>query len=92
VDGWLRCIYTGHVSQSGRDVFDILSIQSDTKTSSGETKVWRIDHPDVSDPLSVYPAIPLKAGDRIKINAGGCVQTGGMGATWKLYTNPSGDD
>jgi hypothetical protein len=28
-------------------------------------------------------------GDQITINAGGCVQTGGWGATWKRYVNPS---
>ena len=78
--------------QSGRDIFDIISIQSDTKNEFGETKVWRIDHPDVIDPQRIYEHITFKPGDTIKIDAGGCVQTGGMGSTWKLYTNPSGDD
>lgn len=92
VDGTLRCTFSSQVSQSHRDIFNILSISSDTKDSSGETKVWRIDHPDVIAPLSTYPQITIKPGDRIRIAAAGCVQIGGMGNTWKLYTDPSGDN
>jgi len=92
VDGVLRCIFSQHKSQSGRDIFDIISIQSDVKNDFGETKVWRIDHPDVIDPQRTYEAISFKPGDTVEIVAGGCVQTGGHGATWKLYTNPSGSN
>ena len=66
VDGTLRCTFTSEVSQSHRDIFNILSISSDTKDSSGETKVWRIDHPDVIAPLSTYPQITIKPGDLIQ--------------------------
>ncbi len=91
VDGFLRCVLSAHPSQSGRDVFDIISVSSDTTTSSGETKVWRIDHPDVIDLQRNYPDIRFAPGDKIQISAGGCVQTGGSGATWKSYTHPTGD-
>jgi hypothetical protein len=34
--------------------------------------------------------IPLKRGDEVTVDACGCVQTGGVGDTWKLYVNPRG--
>jgi hypothetical protein len=37
-----------------------------------------------------YPQIKFLPGDSVSIDAGGCVQTGGSGKTWKLYVNPSG--
>jgi hypothetical protein len=39
-----------------------------------------------------YPNVVFQAGDRVQIRAGGCVQTGGIGKTWKRYVNPSGKD
>jgi hypothetical protein len=53
--------------------------------------IWRIDSPDVRKRESVYPAIRLLSGDSVRISAGGCVQTGGHGDTWKLYVNPPKD-
>jgi hypothetical protein len=37
-----------------------------------------------------YKDIRFQPGDVVTINAGGCVQTGGSGATWKSYVNPLG--
>lgn len=36
--------------------------------------------------------ITLLKDDRVTIRACGCVQTGGVGKTWKRYVNPSGPD
>jgi hypothetical protein len=39
-----------------------------------------------------YNNVVFTPGDLVTITAGGCVQTGGTGATWKRYVNPSGDN
>jgi hypothetical protein len=51
----------------------------------------RIDQPFVAGPSYEYQSIAFQPGDAITINAGGCVQTGGGGDTWKRYVDPSGD-
>jgi hypothetical protein len=89
VDGALRCVFFHHPSQSGRDTFDIISM-TESEGSTGKTTNWRIDHPDVINPISYYPMVSFKQGDQIKINANGCVQTGGSGDTWKRYVDPQG--
>lgn len=38
------------------------------------------------------PGIFLKKGDLVKVDANGCVQTGGSGDTWKRYLDPQGDN
>jgi hypothetical protein len=50
----------------------------------------RIDEPTVTRRLSTYPQITFSPGDHVTVQAGGCVQTGGTGKTWKRYVNPSG--
>jgi hypothetical protein len=50
----------------------------------------RISQPTVTKATTNYQQIPLHYGDRVRISAGGCVQTGGSGPTWKLYVNPQG--
>jgi hypothetical protein len=72
------------------ETVDVLSLKSDATTPTGETKVWRIDEPDVSKPNVAHQPIALKAGDTVAIQAGGCVQTGGLGLTWKSYADPRG--
>lgn len=52
--------------------------------------ICRIDEPIVTQRLTDYPQVTFQVGDRVTISAGGCVQTGGTGATWKRYLNPSG--
>lgn len=54
--------------------------------------VYRIDRPNVTKRYTTYPSITFRTGDTITIEGGGCVQTGGSGATWKRYVNPSGPD
>ncbi|WP_315823294.1 hypothetical protein [Paraflavitalea speifideaquila] len=45
--------------------------------------------PDVKK-ASYNTGIFVKPGDTISLTAGGCVQTGGIGKTWKRYVDPSG--
>ena len=52
--------------------------------------LWKIDRPNVTRPRTQYPSIKFHPGDDVMIFAGGCVQTGGVGRTWKSYTNPLG--
>ncbi len=40
--------------------------------------------------LTEYPTVRFHLGDRVRVSAGGCVQTGGAGRTWKRYVNPAG--
>jgi hypothetical protein len=58
--------------------------------------VWRIDQPNVRQGETEYPSITFRQGDLISVFAGGCVQIGGGGLTWKRYVNPTarskGDD
>ena len=68
------------------DTFDIVSKQSDTAAST----VWRIEAPNVKQKETDYPEVVFHPGDTVSIDAGGCVQTGGSGLTWKRYVNPSG--
>jgi hypothetical protein len=64
-----------------------------THTVKGRnTETWRIDQPNVKQHITEYPQIRFQPRDRITIDAGGCVQTGGLGPTWKLYVHPSGGD
>ena len=37
-------------------------------------------------------AVTFSPGDRVLVTAGGCVQTGGYGPTWKRYVRPTGPD
>ncbi len=68
------------------DTFDVVTKLQDTSAST----VWRIDEPNVKQPATSYQQIKFVPGDRISVDAGGCVQTGGHGRTWKRYVNPSG--
>jgi hypothetical protein len=60
-------------------------------TKSGpDLDVWEIRRPNVKQPITRYKSIIFRSGDQIAIEAGGGVQTGGKGKTWKLYVNPQG--
>ncbi|HEX3967600.1 MAG TPA: hypothetical protein VHW70_06515 [Edaphobacter sp.] len=63
-----------------------------TCSNAGVTSTCRITEPNVKQRITNYPQITFKAGDSVTVSAGGCVQTGGSGATWKLYVNPSGSN
>jgi hypothetical protein len=61
-----------------------------TCSAGGQTTTCTITEPNVKQRLTNYPQIAFKAGDTVTVRAGGCVQTGGVGDTWKSYVNPSG--
>ena len=61
-------------------------------TNSSQTTVCVINQPIVTQRLTPYPQITFKPGDVVTVSAGGCVQTGGRGKTWKRYVNPSGSN
>jgi len=82
----LIAILAGATLARAADTFDILTKQSETPTST----VWRIETPNVKQKETNYPQITFAPGDTVSIDAGGCVQTGGSGLTWKLYVNPGG--
>lgn len=73
-----------------------LNLRADTAVRCTENRpnqtVCRIDEPNVRQKLTNYRQVAFHAGDRVTVSAGGCVQTGGVGATWKRYVNPSGPD
>ena len=53
--------------------------------------VLNIQNPVVNKSNFAFKSIILHPGDEIMVSAGGCVQTGGSGATWKRYVDPEGD-
>lgn len=56
------------------------------------TEVWRINQPFVKQKQTTYPDIIFVNGDLVSVFAGGCVQTGGSGLTWKRYVRPVARD
>lgn len=53
---------------------------------------WLIEEPDVTQATRTYSNIMFQAGDIVTFSAGGCVQTGGAGKTWKNYVYPTGSN
>jgi hypothetical protein len=51
-----------------------------------------VHEPIVTQPSTTYPTIQFLPGDHVSVDAGGCVQTGGHGATWKRYVDPASDN
>lgn len=51
---------------------------------------YRIEEPNVTQPSTDYQTLTFQPGDKVTVDAGGCVQTGGHGSTWKRYVNPGG--
>ncbi len=83
--GYALPAWAGATDKTGI-AFDIVSqLHNDSQAT-----VWRIDHPNVRQAVTAYPSIRFLPGDQVKIAAGGCVQTGGAGQTWKLYVSPGG--
>jgi hypothetical protein len=79
---------TAMSSTAGAEPFDQISISR----PSPRVTVYTIAYPNVRQPVTRYPSIVFEPGDVIRISAGGCVQTGGHGKTWKRYLNPSGSN
>jgi hypothetical protein len=56
----------------------------------GGSVVYEISQPVVNQINTQYPMVVFNPGDKVLIRAGGCVQTGGGGRTWKRYVTPLG--
>jgi hypothetical protein len=53
----------------------------------------QVSEPNVVQPWTNYGnQIQFYPGDHITVTAGGCVQTGGHGDTWKRYVDPAADN
>jgi hypothetical protein len=52
--------------------------------------IYWIYEPNVKSYITDYTDVPIPVGARVVLDAHGCVQTGGLGQTWKLYVDPSG--
>jgi hypothetical protein len=50
-----------------------------------------ISEPVVNQPQTSY-FLSFRPGDHVRVFAGGCVQTGGKGKTWKRYVDPASDN
>jgi hypothetical protein len=61
-----------------------------TLDAPGNDRHYKIIEPNVLQRSTEYPSIAFKSGDVVRFRAGGCVQTGGAGKTWKRYVRPSG--
>jgi len=61
-------------------------------TVNGNTEIWRIDRPNVRQPMTPYPQIRFQPGDQVSVTGGGCVRTGPHGRPWKRYVDPIGPD
>jgi hypothetical protein len=77
-----------HVAMAGTAFADQISCVADGKGND----TCDITYPNVIAAQTNYPNMVFQAGDSVGITAGGCVQTGGSGATWKRYVDPSGSD
>ncbi len=62
-----------------------------TSINADGSTTYRIDQPEVAHPLTAYPGVALRQGNLVHVAAGGCVQTGGSGKTWKRFADPTGD-
>jgi len=51
--------------------------------------VWQITQPTVNQASTDYPQITFAPGKEVTVTASGCVQTGGVGHTWKRYVDPA---
>ena len=77
IDGNLRCVIDKKRGNNnvGVDWYDVISITSDVTKNNVETKVWRIDRPNVWQETTPYPNIKFRPGDRVSFNAGSSTQT-----------------
>src|SRR5689334_14130347 len=85
--GLLALLWTPQPSFA--DVAETVSHSADATSDT-----WQIQAPVVIRRETFYNAgdrnIRFQAGDVVTVQAGGCVQTGGSGSTWKRYVDPSG--
>jgi hypothetical protein len=70
-------------------LFDVITYPA---PPAGTDAVIRIDRPNPKQPSTEYPQIIFQPGDTVTIHAGGCVQGGGGGRTWRRYVTPTQSD
>ena len=58
----------------------------------GNKFTYTIYSPHVKTARTDFKNIRFQGGDRVTVQGGGCVQTGGIGATWKRYVDPFAAD
>jgi hypothetical protein len=51
-----------------------------------------IERPPVNQHETPFPKLVFAPNDKVQVLADGCVQTGGLGDTWKRYVNPTGPE
>jgi hypothetical protein len=61
-----------------------------SRAAIGKKIVCNINRPNVTKHETEYPNIVFAPNDIVDVSADGCVQTGGVGDTWKRYVNPIG--
>lgn len=69
---------------------DYQGCTSRLKNSFYPLDCW-INDPVVNQPTTSYD-IRFRDGETVWVDAGGCVQTGGHGLTWKRYVDPQSDN
>src|SRR4051812_12471551 len=70
---------------------DLVHAEEIQHSTYGNIDQWFIGSPVVTSPQGkLYDQILIAPGDILLVSAGGCVQTGGHGKTWKRYVNPQG--
>jgi hypothetical protein len=68
----------------------IVTLIKDRPTGKVIGEQWDIRQPDVNTAHRDYPELRYRVGDLLRVEAGGCVQTGGGGRTCKHYVYPKG--
>jgi C1A family cysteine protease len=92
--GWVS-YYTNKI---GFGAAWIMPQQVEIKMPTASTQIINIKAPIVNRKDVIYdghnasPVVKFNPGDKVEIEVGGCVQTGGHGQTWKRYVNPLGDN
>ena len=86
--GWLAAASLGLVLVSDGQAS---AAEAVTCTNSQNQTTCRIEQPAVGQREKDYPQVRFAPGDNLVVSAGGCVQTGGSGKTWKLYVDPQGN-
>ncbi len=59
-------------------------------SQSGTTITCSLSEPVVNQARYEYHSVIFQPNDKVVVQAGGCVQTGGHGLTWKRYVDPQG--
>src|SRR5262249_19188626 len=70
----------------------VITYLKDRSSSKIIGEQWYISQPAVNTAHRDYPELRYRFGDLLRVQAGGCVNTGGTGTTCKHYVTPKGDN